>query len=288
MTKILFTCFALFISCSLHASEDALAYLSYTGEYWQAFVLKSDDKTAKRVTDTDFDISTISWLANGEQLFLNGLQGELGIVDISSGEYKEISTLHKSSNDAVITRDGKRIAYSAILEHGRDNKLFYFDMDSKKLFPLFHDLAGRQYDPKWSKDGNFLYFISGKSNDHYDVVRGDIATGRINVLVNNALYNLDVDVSDSGHIAYSSNVHGNYDVWIQTERAAINITKDASVSSHPAWNKEGTRLYFEKVQDGIPNIWAAGISSLVNELEIKQVTFTSRGSRYPVVYKSWD
>lgn len=271
---------------ALAALPDKLAYLGYTGEYWQTFVIDATKMKSRQVTDTDFDISVISWLDGGKQLFIVGLQGEAGIIDISSGKFTTMKMPHIATNDAVITGDGKKIAYSVIPEKSSDNKLYYYDIEKKQSFPLYEKLRGRQYDPKWSRDGESIYFISGKSNAHYNIVKGGVKGERPTVVINNAYYNLDVDVSSSDAVAYSSNINGAFNIWINDGNVAKNITaSDARTHLHPSWSSDGKRIYYESVIGGITSIWVTDLSLPQETSSSTQVTFNPDGSRYPTVYR---
>lgn len=270
-------------SDSISGESNKLAYLSYTGDYWQAFIQEANDQPARKVTDTDFDISAISWTDDGERLFICGLQGETGLVDINSGDYTAIRLPHKNTNDAVMSSDGNKIIYS-VKPNGGNNKLYYYDLKKKLSSPIFTRLKGRQYDPKWSKDGKSVFFISGESDLHYEIIKGDLITDSSNVVVNNAYNNFDVDVTDN-KIVYSSNVNGAYNIWLHSNGSNILLTNETNTNAHPSISGDGNQVYYERVDDGNTSIWALDISSRPDLSTAKQISSNSNPARYPVVYK---
>jgi len=282
-TFFLFLIHAAFMFPAIAYANEKLAYLEFTGKYWQVFLLGAENKTNKQISNTEYDVSAISWLSDGGKLFINGIQGEAEILDLATGHTEIISLPFDTINDAVISPEGKQIVFSAIAENSPNNKLWLYDIKKKILIPLFKDKPGRQYDPKWGKDNNTVYFISGIANQFYGIEKGDIKTNQSMPVVKNSYYNLDVDVSRNGNITYSSNVSGDYNIWVMQGRSKKRVTSKKGTESRPSWSSNQTRLYFEAIRKGITNIWSIDMNA--REQERVQVTFSERGARYPLAFK---
>ena len=98
-----------------------VAYLAYTDGYWQAWTMTPDGKNQKQVTRSHYEKSHISWYPNGKALLVNGNQGGLAKVDINTGIEKPINVALDGMNDAVLSPDGKKIAYSLTTSGSRDD-----------------------------------------------------------------------------------------------------------------------------------------------------------------------
>lgn len=270
------------LSCTgvIAVSNEKLAFLKYTGDYWQVFVKQGDGQEIK-ISVSQYDKSAISWLADGNRLFVCGVQGDAEIFNIKTGLSEKVALPKDSINDAVISPDGKTIIYSHIASDSTDNKLWLYDVISKSEVPVLSKMQGRQYDPKWNIAGSAFYFVTGVANTTYSINQATLKDKTSDVVVYNAGYNLDVDVSNSGKLAYSSNVDNSFDIWVKTGKETKQLTTDSGSEARPSWSSNENTVYFEKMIDGVVNIWA------VNALDgrQRQVTFSELGARSPVVYK---
>ena len=59
------------------------------------------------------------------------------------------------------------------------------------------------------------------------------------------------------------------------------LTNTEGSESHPSWSSDETRIYFEKLNDGVTNIWSVNVL----DSQLKQITFSETGARLPVIYK---
>ena len=156
-------------SMNVHSSsQDTLAFLQYDDGYWQVFV-KQGDAEAKKVSTSLYDKSALSWLADGITLFVCGIQGNAEIINTVTNESKLIQLPKDNINDAVMSPDGNKIVYSHIAKDSSNNKLWLFDRKENTNIPLFSEMPGRQYDPKWNVKGDAIYFVSGIANTHYEI-----------------------------------------------------------------------------------------------------------------------
>lgn len=260
--------------------QDKLAYLKYTGEYWQVFVLDKEGNE-KKVSATAYDKSTLTWLADGVHLFTCGIQGDAEIINIENAQSKIIELPRKSINDAVLSPDGEQVVYSHIASGSTDNKLWLYNTTLKSDKPIFPRMQGRQYDAKWNVTGDHIYFITGIADTSYGINKAALTDTKSTVVVGNARYNLDVDVSTNGKIAYSSNLKNSFDIWIKDGDDIRQLTKEHGSEARPSWSQDERRIYFERMHDGVTNVWSVNVS----DGQMKQVTFSKSGARFPVAYK---
>ena len=266
---------------ALAANEDVLAYIQYDNDYWQAYVRQADGQH-KRLTDSAYDKSTVSWLADGKHVFVGGIQGQGEIINIETGGSEKIKLPKREINDAVISPDGNKIIYSYIPKNSPNNKLWLYDVESGKDQPLLIKQPGRQYDPKWNVKGDRYYFTTGESHQAYGINTAVPGKQGSDPVIQNAVLNFDVDLSPSGKIAWSSNFKQSFDIWIKHGKKTTQLTTASGSETHPSWSSNESTIYFVQVVDGINNIWRIAADG---EGKAKQVTFSKTGARYPSVYK---
>ena len=286
VTKIKTTFFLIFtLHCvNVHSSsKDALAFLQYDGDYWQVFV-KQGDAEAKKVSTSLYDKSALSWLADGITLFVCGIQGNAEIINTVSKKSQLISLPKNNINDAVMSPDGRKIVYSHIANASINNKLWLYDRETKTNIALLADMPGRQYDPKWNVNGDAIYFVTGVANTHYEINKIALnkapKKSKAQPVIVNAKYNLDVDVSVAEKVVYSSNLKGSFDLWVKSDKGITQLTSLEGSESRPSWSQDETKVYFERMNNGVLNIW----STTYLEGDLTQITTSKTGARQPVLF----
>lgn len=274
---------ALFSACRLggnDASSNSLAYLVQTKGYWQVWVADEDGSGPRQLTKQDLDVSRISWFPGGKELLVNLQDGRMFRVDVVTGESKPIQAPMPGIQDAVVSPDGKRIAFSyGVSESTYDNDVWMFDVASGEQTKLT-SVPGLQHDPAWSADGQWVYFLSGSGGQFHDIWRlkvADLSTEQVTV---NELYHFDLALRSDGVIAYSGNRNGNYDLWLRhSDGRAEALTNDIDLDARPTWSGDGQSLLFESSRNDALNIWRFDLKKRAME----PVTRTTDGARMPVI-----
>ena len=273
---------AIFSACRLGGNDasSSLAYLAQTKGYWQVWVADEDGSRPRQLTKQDLDVSRISWFPGGRELLVNFQDGRMFRVDVITGESKPIQTPMPGIQDAVISPDGKRIAFSyGVSESTYDNDVWMFDVASGEQAKLT-SVPGLQHDPAWSADGQWVYFLSGSGGQFHDIWRlkvADLSTEQVTV---NELYHFDLALRPDGVIAYSGNRNGNYDLWLRYPNGrAEALTNDIDLDARPTWSGDGQSLLFESSRNDALNIWRFHLKKRTME----PVTRTTDGARMPVI-----
>jgi TolB protein len=263
--------------------QTPIAYLAYIDGYWQVWAMAADGTSRRQVTKSRYDKSRVSWYPNGKFLLVNGNQGELNRVNLSSGEETPMQAPLKGMNDAVVSPDGTQIAFSLSTSGSiDDNNIWLIDIDGKNQQKLTN-MQGLQHEPVWSPDGKRLYFLSGKGGQVHDIWQLTLATRETEQLTTSSLYHFDVAVSPDGQIAFSNNKSGDYDIWIRdTEGELCQVTNVPGMDGKPAWSPNGKILIFESSRSGEPNLWKINLA----DGEPEQLTRHERGARFPVWYRA--
>lgn len=258
----------------------SLAYLAQNDGYWKAWVSDANGRDARLLTEDKLDVSRISWFPGGRELLVNFQDGRLFRIDVANGERTAIQTQMPGIQDAVISPDGKRIAFSyGVNESTYDNDVWMLDVASGEHAKLT-STPGLQHDPAWSTDGEWVYFLSGMGGQFHDIWRLKLSDRSMEQITVNELYHFDLSLRDDGVIAYSGNRNGNYDLWLRRpdgKREAL--TDDVALDARPAWSADGRSLIFESTRDGGLDLWKVDIDTR----QISRLTRTQDGARMPVI-----
>ena len=268
----------------MSAYAESVAYLKYAKDFWQVYVMDTETGEARQATSTDYDKTRVSWVGKNE-IFVNGVQGQMAIVDLSSGKETALPLISSHVNDAVLSKDGRYILHSTISDTSDLNRLHIFDRESGRNAAL-PKREGLQFDPAWSPDGRHFYFVAGDNRGPYSLWRSSLDGGDQRPVVKNDHHNLDINESPGGILAYSSNQAGNYDIWINDNGKTSRLTEYEGYDGKPNWSGDGETIYFESTRDGIVNIWSMSVDDPDKKTwhAPVQITHSDRGARLPVVY----
>ncbi len=268
----------------MSAYAESVAYLKYTKDFWQVHIKDTETGEDRQATSTDYDKTRVSWVGKNK-MFVNGVQGQMTIVDLSSGEEKPLPLISSHVNDAVLSKDGRYILYSTISDTSDLNRLYILDRNSDKNTAL-PKREGLQFDPAWSSDGRHFYFVAGDNRGPYSLWQSSLDGGDQRPVVKNRHHNLDINESSGGILAYSSNQAGNYDIWINENGQTRQLTEYEGYDGKPNWSGDGKTVYFESTRNGVVNIWSMTVDDPDTKAWHKpvQITHSDQGARLPVVY----
>lgn len=269
------------MSLALGASNESLAYLELREGFWQVSVLSTDGSASRPVTHSTGDKTRVSWYPDGKRLLVNGADGKIYRVDVASGQETLIRAELSGFQDAVLSPDGKQIAFSLSTSGSVDDHDVWLVNEDGTALRKLTTMPWLQHEPAWSADARYVYFLSGNGGQVHDIWRVGISDRRTEQLTSNQLYHFDVAVAKDGRLAFSSNRSGHYDIWIRTsEGQDRSITQDAALDARPAWSADGKRLFFESSYGGGLGIWSVDIDGTHR----KRLTSVEDQARFPVVF----
>lgn len=237
--------------CRSAPADAPIAFLAQRDGLWQAWWIERAGAQPKPLSKASEDVIRLSWYPDGRELLLNLQDGSLVKVNATTGRMTKLDFPVAGVADAVISPDGRRIAYSvSMVDSGDRNDLWTYDLATGERRKLT-TMPGLQHDPVWSPDGKTIYFLSAGGPQAHDLWRLDLATGSTEQLTVNALYHFDPAIRPDGLIAYSGNSDGDYDLWtLKPGKIAQRLTEDAALDARPSWSPDGRTLVFESTRDG--------------------------------------
>jgi len=270
--------------CVSASTDKYMAYLAYTNNYWQVWLMEPDTRQHRQLTTSSYDKARVSWYPDGNALLINGTQGQLAKISTQSGAEQELDYFDSTVVDAVVSPDGKLIAYSLSTGLSRDqNNIWTYNLLTKKRRKLTHS-PKLQHHPVWSHDGTKIYFLAGENILVHDIWAMSVDGKTINQVTFDNVYNFDVAVNSRGHLLFSSNRKGNYEIYrFISPKNIIRETTHTGLDAKPSWDTQGEKFYFESTRtDGVPNIWQKNMTTG----ELVQITNTQHGARAPVLYRA--
>ena len=255
-----------------------LAFLAIHNNYWQVWLMQSDGSHARAITNTPYDKSRISWYPGHNELLVSGNQGELVKLSLNKRIEIPVKLPFEGVNDAVVSPNGKYIAFSQLPKGSVYNKMWLMDVASGRKTKVGWT-KGYQNEPNFSPDSKTLYYLSGNNQQSHDIMKYNINTRSTEPVTVAKLYNLDVVPYGNNKMAFSSNRSGNYEIWIRDGRKVKQLTNHSALDGRPSWSADGKRIYFESSRGGSLDIWSMDVEG---EKKPVQITHNKEGARHPL------
>jgi TolB protein len=219
--------------------------------------MATDGANPRQVTNSPYEKGRIAWFPDGERLLVVSLDGRLFEVNARSGKEKALSTPLQAIHDAAPSPRGDQLALAAITGDSRDtHDIWLVGIDGKNERRLV-SMPWLQHEPRWSADGEWVYFVSGDGQQDHDIWRARVRDGSTEQLTVGTRYHFEIDVAPSGTIAFSSNRTGDYELYTRGPSSSelTRWTESTGMDGHPSWSADGKSLVFHSTRGGMLNIW---------------------------------
>lgn len=258
---------------------EEIAFLAQSGGYWQVWVMRPDGSAQRQVTYSDYEKSRVAWFPDGHRLLVTSIEGGLFEVEAESGREKVVALALESVHDAAVSPDGAWLAVAASAAGGRDNHDIWLTRPDGTGQRRLVSMPSLQHEPRWSPDGQWVYFLSGEGEQDHDIWRARVSDGSTQQVTVDARYHFELDVAAAGSIAFSSNRTGDYELY-SLEPAGDKTTRwtdSPGLDGHPSWSPDGRSLVFHSTRGGAVNIWRQDSP----KGSAHQLTRFDRGARDP-------
>lgn len=222
---------------------DKVAFISNRDGYFSVYI--AEVKTGKIIKklisgnqSADFEelhllAPGICWSPNGRKIAISvksGAQDAIYIIDVESGDENMLPIKF----DGIFSVDWNPVNNSLVFrgDNARQSDIYTYDLKTKVLTRITDDLF-TDIDPKWSRDGNKIYFTSDRGNftnlndipKDFDIADFDYKNKDLYVY----------DITNSTLTRFTDNKYSN----------------ESSVVSSP----DGKKVLYVSDRNGIDNVW---------------------------------
>lgn len=134
---------------------------------------------------------------------------------------------------------------------------------------------GEDYDPRISRDGDFIYFASTRHRPTADIYVKSVHGTSITQLTSDPGHDVMPAISPDGkRIAFASNRNGSWDIYVMNAEGgqAVQVTSDTSDELHPTWSPEGNQIAYSRLGE-TSDRWEIWVTDLSKPNSYKFLTF---------------
>jgi len=145
-----------------HDGTDVIALSDESGEF-EFVSMAADGLGTERQITSDGSVLRYAGVPSpdGKWIAYDDLENNMFVLDISSGASTKISTNEEGIRDFAWSHDSKWLAFVQVADNTMAQIRIY-NVDSTESFELTTARAN-SYNPRWSPDGKFIYFLSDRS-----------------------------------------------------------------------------------------------------------------------------
>jgi TolB protein len=214
-------------------------------------------KQIRTVHEGDGVIEAPNWSRDGKFLLVN-TGGDLYRLPVAGGALEKVALEggeYRCNNDHDLSRDGKRLAFSASTPASRQSQVFVADADGKNVKLVTP--AAPSYFHGWSPDGKWLAFV-GQRGGKYELFRVPAGGGPEERLTSRGAYDDGPEYSPDGRwIYFNSDRSGGWDLWRipaggagPGDSLAERLTDDAWEDWFPHISPDGRQMVFLSFPQG--------------------------------------
>lgn len=204
------------------------------------------------VYQADEVVEAPNWSRDGKFLLVNTGGNLYRVAPEGGGQLEKIELAggtYRCNNDHDLSRDGKRLAFSASSTQSRQSQVYVADADGANVKLLTP--AAPSYFHGWSPDGKWLAFV-GQRGGKFELFRVPAAGGEEERLTSKGAYDDGPEYSPDGKwIYFNSNRSGGWDLWRMPaagagsgDALAQQITSDGLEDWFPHISPNGKHMVF--------------------------------------------
>jgi len=247
MYLVLFT--GLIFASQVFASG-RLVYMHEEGDAKQILLADENGKNAKAITsgeawhlypDIDGSGKHVAYVEGTPETGLNVVTQELATGTVTARTKGHGTRLHPD-----FSGNGRYLAYTSMPQGGHKSLIEILDLTVKDGEPV--KIAGEHsaYFPALSSDGAFLVYQRSKTQDIKNLVRRDLVSGEEKDLTSPEGESMAPSLSfDDRLVVYTSNVGGNWDVYLQdlTTGKVRRLTDHGAKDYAPTFRPDGSVVF---------------------------------------------
>ena len=270
------TCFAVFFSILLVGCQEETRDISGVGiksmsgevvctrlteDYWQLWKLSLDGSSKEQLTFSLSDKRNPVFGKEGKFIYYKTNNSEAFRVDVDSKVENRSFAEYGNNNGGVIpSPKGDLFAVVIFRSQLRDScDIWLVSLDGKVKENLTRE-AGVNSMPSWSPDGKKLVYVHSLGYKKYELCILDIVTRKKTKLTSvkdKNIINYPAFSPDGKTIAYSSDISGNYEIWLYdiARGSRTRLTENRYIDTYPTWSPSGNQILFTSARSGSMALW---------------------------------
>ena len=236
-----------------------IAYLRLIDGYWQVWLTDKTGESHTQITHDKYDFSRVHWPLNHAFLLASRADGALIKIEPETGQQEQIKLPFDEILDASVSPNGEWLAFSYVVKEEIQATIDVWRAKiDGSMSQKLTDTPQAQVIPVWSADGEKLAFtsLSIEGEKEYELWEIQLDTRTLSQLTAGSGYNFDPAYGPEGALAYTSNLAGQYDIWMMTpDQKRHQLTNDTSTQEQPAWSRDGKHLVYVSFHEGKQRLW---------------------------------
>ncbi len=251
---------------------DAQAHIAFASNRdgnWEIYVMDTDGKNQRRLTNNRHDDRYPSWSPDGKRIVFSSKRDgnfEIYVMDADGGKPKNLTKNPNDDRYPSWSPDGESIAFASwdgiVKNFVSTFDIYVMGTDGGNPQNLTNNRHDDRY-PSWSPDGERIVFSSARdghfTNDlgiTHEIYVMDADGGNQQRLIENRQNDWSPVWSPDGErIAFASDRRGdfeNFDIYVMDADGGNprNLTNNHRDDWSPVWSPDGERIAFSSNRDG--------------------------------------
>lgn len=253
----------IFMAVTAQASG-SIVYSSLQNGAWDLWTINPETQKSLPLTQTpDRDERSPAWSRDGSQVAYSASDGAIWVIDRDGNNAKKVATGDGHCDHPAWHKDNASLTYAiSKIADGEVSEVWRVRLDAQDPPVKLFSKDRAEYYPAWSPTRELLVFAHFEKDANQvitnDLVLWDMPNRSFQQVTRTKSDNVEPAwAPDGSSLAFTSNLCGNYDVWVLGlyPGALVRVTDSPAYDGHPTWEPNGQRIVFVSSRSGTRQLW---------------------------------